>query len=89
MVVRLRPHNLVAMASPSAPTYEIKAADAFESKLSERVCLPVENRTAYHAAAAGGPESIPVLAAHVIQKFGGKMLPGKCEAFSLGHGAPR
>ena len=33
MVVRLRPHNLVAMASPSARTYEIKAADAFESKL--------------------------------------------------------
>lgn len=39
MVVRLRPHNLVAMASPSARTYEIKAADAFESKLSDRVCF--------------------------------------------------
>jgi len=36
-----------------------------------------------------GRKDIPVLAARVIQKFGGKMLPGKCEAFSLGHGAPR
>ena len=76
------------MASPSARTYEIKAADAFESKLFRqglfyrlkivRLTMPPLRE---------GRKDIPVLAAHVIEKFGGKMLAGKCEAFSPGHGA--
>ena len=73
------------MASPSARTYEIKAADAFESKLFRqglfyrlkivRLTMPPLRE---------GRKDIPVLAAHVIQKFGGKSCQASARPFLPG-----
>ena len=69
------------MASPSARTFEIKTAHAFESK---RLRQDLFHRLNVVLLTMPPPrdhrEDIPALAAHFIQRFGGESLAGTCEA---------